>query len=257
MKALRWHVLDESGRKVLDSFAGDWTREQAERRAQALARRVGAPVVLTRSRDPLGTPASATRIAKNPARASYFLFQLDGYCAGVLPGSLTRTQAAVQANELATRNGTALVVVHEASEAAAARIARKALEALASGKPRRSSARARAKATARKPRAIARPRRNPAAPSELELAKKTFRHWHGFGPKDVLAARAEARIPRTLVKLGTIPKIIYRSNKWDGKATTYEHATSGPQPWLCTGPDGRGLFIVGGNVKVTKRGLVG
>jgi len=99
-------------------------------------------------------------------------------------------------------------------------------------------------------------RKNPATASELERARKTFRKWHQFDAKDVVRVKGSDRIPRTLVKLGEIPEFIYRSNKWEGKAVTYRHVTKRPRPLLCTGPSGKGLYIVGGNTRVTDAGLV-
>ena len=96
-----------------------------------------------------------------------------------------------------------------------------------------------------------RARRNPSA-----AAVRTFKKWHGFEPRKVSRVKGY-RAPSELVLLGTIPEIIYRSNKWTGKQETYSHKTGKPQPMLATDPEGKGLYIVGGRVSVTERGLVG
>lgn len=115
-----------------------------------------------------------------------------------------------------------------------------------------------------KKKAAARPRakkrkakKNPASSSEMAQARETFRMWHDFEPEDVVRVRTASRtIPRVLVKLGEIPRHTYISDKWSGKRETYVHDNKKPYPVLCTGPDGRGLYIVGGRTRVTERGLV-
>jgi hypothetical protein len=94
--------------------------------------------------------------------------------------------------------------------------------------------------------------------AQLEAGARTFRKWHAFPPERVETVAGPRTVPRLLVKLGTIPEIVYDSDKWSGKRTTYVHKTArGHAPMLCTDPEGRHLFIVGGRVRVTKRGLVG
>lgn len=103
----------------------------------------------------------------------------------------------------------------------------------------------------------ARPRRaNPATAAELQQAARTFQKWHGFNPSQVTAISGQRRVPRTLVALGTVPEIVYESDKWTGRKTTYVHKTSRPRPVLATGSDGKGLYLVGGRVRVTRDGLV-
>lgn len=99
-------------------------------------------------------------------------------------------------------------------------------------------------------------RKNPPTASELAAARKTFRKWHAFDAESVDRIKAPRTIPRVLVKLGEMVQFVYRSNKWGGRMVTYEHTTRKPRPVLCTGPDGRGLFLVGGRTHVTARGLV-
>jgi hypothetical protein len=99
---------------------------------------------------------------------------------------------------------------------------------------------------------------NPGADTAtLEQAGKTFRKWHGFDPGNVTRLSGSRTIPHVLVALGRVPEIVYESNKWKGKLETYVHKTGRPKPLLATGPDGQGLYIVGGKVKVTPDGLVG
>jgi hypothetical protein len=98
-------------------------------------------------------------------------------------------------------------------------------------------------------------RRNPAASPALERAGRVFERWHGFAPSGVQRLRTRAT-PRTLVQLGELVEVVYRSDKWSGKPQLYRHKTKRPHPRLCTGPDARGLYLLGGKTRVTERGLV-
>jgi len=117
---------------------------------------------------------------------------------------------------------------------------------------KRVSAQRRTRAAARRGRRGKRPTRNPG----LEAAAATFRKWNGFDPNAVQTTRAQRAIPRTLVRLGELVSVVYRSDKWSGKPKLYEHRTARPHPLLCTGPNGRGLYWIGGRTRVTARGLV-
>jgi hypothetical protein len=106
-------------------------------------------------------------------------------------------------------------------------------------------------------------RRNPRSASERARGIQTFKKWHDFSPHRVTRVKAPSRIPRTMVKLGELEAIVYRSDKWaggpdnpKGKHILYEHTTQRPRPMLATDPDGRDVFIVGGKMRVTADGLV-
>lgn len=90
----------------------------------------------------------------------------------------------------------------------------------------------------------------------LEQAHKTFRRWHEFDASGMKRVRAPRSIPKTMVALGELVSVVYRSNKYDGKHKLYEHETKRPRPVLATDPRGREVFIVGGRMKPTADGLV-
>lgn len=93
--------------------------------------------------------------------------------------------------------------------------------------------------------------------NRLERAVRTFRKWHEFDPDSLTSVKGPRRvIPSTLVLLGELVEVVYRSDKWEGKKKLYVHKTKKPHPLLVTDPDGKSLYIVGGRVKVTGRGLV-
>ena len=106
-------------------------------------------------------------------------------------------------------------------------------------------------------------RGNPSA-TDLHRAAATFKLWHGFDARKITRMRTGTRrIPATVVKLGELEAITYRSDKWagspdnpKGKRILYEHKTNRPRPVLATDPDGRHVFIIGGNMKVTADGLI-
>lgn len=68
-------------------------------------------------------------------------------------------------------------------------------------------------------------------------------------------ARAPKRVPKVMAKLGELVKVVYRSDKYDGKSKLYEHTTRRPRPVLATA-DGRDIHIVGGRMHATRDGLV-
>ena len=63
--------------------------------------------------------------------------------------------------------------------------------------------------------------------------------------------------PKMLVNLGELRGLIYRSDKEQcGRPRTYIHFMESP-PLLASDPEGKQLYIVGGNYRVTSRGIEG
>jgi hypothetical protein len=118
---------------------------------------------------------------------------------------------------------------------------------------KRRTARAR-RASTRSVSASGRAAANPR--TELEKAKATYRKWSELEPGKVTRARAPRRVPKAMAKLGELVSVVYRSDKYDGEAKLYEHKTKRPRPVLAADPEGRHVFIVGGNMKITADGLV-
>lgn len=118
-----------------------------------------------------------------------------------------------------------------------------------------------------RPAASSIPRRNPSKrrasikskskPTAADKAKKMFKKWHAFESTRTVRMKGSRSIPARLVKLGEMPEIVYRSDKWTGKQQTYLHKTGKPRPLLCTDPEGKRFFIVGGRMRATARGIVG
>lgn len=164
---------------------------------------------------------------------------------GQLAGSLSKRQVRGIGTRMASALGRAVCATLEKVTGAVKRNARRPKRGA------RSLGRV-SRATQSRRRAT---RRNPSA-ADLRRATKTFQMWHGFGPSDLERVRADRQLPRVLVKMGELAAVEYLSNKWTGRTERYRHVLKKPRPLLCTGPDAKGIFVVGGRAKVTERGLV-
>jgi len=91
----------------------------------------------------------------------------------------------------------------------------------------------------------------------MKRAVSTFEKWHEFTPHRVTKVQGPPRtIPGTLVKLGELVSLDYKSDKWQpGKSVRYTHSTKRPRPVLATDPDGRHVYLVSGKMRVTADGL--
>ena len=88
------------------------------------------------------------------------------------------------------------------------------------------------------------------------LARSLFRRWSGF-PADLVWRSRRPRPPPVLVQLGRLRGVIYSSDKGRrDRVRTYIHFMEKP-PILASDPAVRQLFIVGGNYRVTERGIEG
>jgi hypothetical protein len=84
-----------------------------------------------------------------------------------------------------------------------------------------------------------------------------FRIFHGFGPPSMVLAPHPRLVPKVLVHLGELRGLIYRSDKGNcGQHKTYIHFMDKPARLTCD-PTGRQLYIVGGDYRITKRGIEG
>ena len=100
----------------------------------------------------------------------------------------------------------------------------------------------------------------PAGAAEVtpgeRLARSLFRRWSGF-PADLVRRSSCPRPPPVLVQLGLLRGVIYSSDKGErDRVKTYIHFME-KAPILASDPAGRQLFIVGGNYRVTERGIEG
>jgi hypothetical protein len=84
-----------------------------------------------------------------------------------------------------------------------------------------------------------------------------YRRFNRFDPSQVKRVKHPRLIPPVVVELGRLAGLIYRSDKGEqGRARTYIHFME-QQPRLVSDIQGRQLYIVGGNYRVSRRGIEG
>jgi hypothetical protein len=93
--------------------------------------------------------------------------------------------------------------------------------------------------------------------SDMNSAQQLFELFHSFPAPRVLNQPCPRMVPPLLVKLGELRGLIYRSDKEQcGRPRTFIHFMETP-PLLTCNPAGTQLYIVGGNYRVTPRGIEG
>jgi hypothetical protein len=91
----------------------------------------------------------------------------------------------------------------------------------------------------------------------FQAAQNLFQRFHCFAPPEVVTEPCQRVIPKVLVNLGQLRGLIYKSDKWQrGRPQTFIHFMETP-PRLACDPEGRQLYIIGGNYRVTARGIDG
>ena len=93
--------------------------------------------------------------------------------------------------------------------------------------------------------------------ASLEPARQLFERFHSFAPDRYLRRHCRRLMPKVLVNLGELRGLIYRSDKEQcGRPRTFIHFMETP-PLLASDVRGTQLYIVGGNYRVTSRGIEG
>ena len=93
---------------------------------------------------------------------------------------------------------------------------------------------------------------------ELKKATTMYKDFHWGKDVDKITKMEAPEPPRVLVALGYLRSVTYQTQKeGDEGDMFYIHAFERPFPILCTDPEGKHLFIVGGGFKVKKEGIVG
>jgi hypothetical protein len=91
----------------------------------------------------------------------------------------------------------------------------------------------------------------------LEYARRLFQEFHSFAAPRVVVRECRRSVPGVLVKLGELKGLIYSSDKAQcGRPRTFIHFMES-RPILASDPGGKQLYIVGGNYRVTARGIEG
>lgn len=92
---------------------------------------------------------------------------------------------------------------------------------------------------------------------EVCQARALFNRFHRFDAWNVIRKPCRRLIPEVLVHLGYLKGLIYASDKSEpGRPKTYIHFMEAP-PLLASNSEGTQLYIVGGNYRVTPRGIEG
>jgi hypothetical protein len=93
--------------------------------------------------------------------------------------------------------------------------------------------------------------------SSLDTARQLFEAFHSFAPSRTLRRRCRRLMPKVLVNVGELRGLIYSSDKEQcGQPRTFIHFMETP-PLLATDAGGKQLYIVGGNYRITSRGIEG
>jgi len=91
----------------------------------------------------------------------------------------------------------------------------------------------------------------------MKWARALFRRFHCFPPAAVKRASCHRRIPDVLVQLGHLKGLIYSSDRGQcGRPRTFVHFMDTP-PVLACNPSGTQLYVLGGDYRVTRRGIEG
>ena len=92
----------------------------------------------------------------------------------------------------------------------------------------------------------------------LAEAASLYRRFNRFGASRVVKVKHPRVMPPVVVELGPLAGLIYRSNKGEPgqKPRTYIHIMEQP-PRLVSNVEGTQLYIVGGNYRVSRRGVEG
>jgi hypothetical protein len=90
----------------------------------------------------------------------------------------------------------------------------------------------------------------------LAKAQRLFATFAGFAAPCVAKRRIERTLPEVLVDLGALRGVVYTKDHGGGTKRTYIHFMDDPPRLLCD-EGGRQLYVLGGNYRVTRRGIEG
>jgi hypothetical protein len=91
----------------------------------------------------------------------------------------------------------------------------------------------------------------------LRQGREFIRPFQCFETPRLLRRRGRGMIPDALMRLGELRGLIYRSDRGKrGKPRTFVHFFETPAQLTCDS-QGRQLHILGGNYRITRRGIEG
>ena len=90
---------------------------------------------------------------------------------------------------------------------------------------------------------------------EIEQAADLYERFSGHDPEEIGRVTVP-RVPRVGVAIGEVDGILYSTIR-DGKLEKYIHKFhKRDRPLFVVSPDGKQLFLIGGNYSFTERGIV-
>lgn len=96
---------------------------------------------------------------------------------------------------------------------------------------------------------------NPVERKKINDAVSLYRKFTGMHPKFIKKIRVKAR-PKIMLAIGPCDGILYSTVR-DGGLEEYIHKfKKGSRPLLCSSPDGKQLFLIGGSYDFTQDGIV-
>ena len=88
-------------------------------------------------------------------------------------------------------------------------------------------------------------------------ARELFQRFHCFSPQRLIRLHQDRTIPKVLAHVGELRGLIYRSDRGQrGQPRTFVHFFQN-SPLLASDPRGKQLHILGGNYRVSPRGIEG
>jgi hypothetical protein len=94
-------------------------------------------------------------------------------------------------------------------------------------------------------------------PESLRRAEELFRRFHCFRSEQTIRLPQDRVIPEVLTHVGELCGLIYRSDRGQrGRPRTFVHFFK-LRPQLTCDARGQRLYILGGNYRVTYRGVEG
>ena len=85
---------------------------------------------------------------------------------------------------------------------------------------------------------------------------RRYQPYRRFSWRKLWVARDPRVIPPAVIHVGHLVGLIYRADRGTGRPHAYIHLMQHP-PHLVVNPEGDQLYIVGGNYRVTSRGIEG
>ncbi len=91
----------------------------------------------------------------------------------------------------------------------------------------------------------------------LNLASQLFERFHCFAAQELTRTPCRGVIPPVLMRVGELRGLVYHSDRGQcGSPRTFIHFLRTPAMLACD-PTGRQLYVLGGDYRVTHRGIEG